>query len=403
MPTKPRTITGLSSDYLESVKEYVPQGQKQSLWESFLTGTQQTYQGLAQQAQDVASYDISQAYANYKQQQLQLQMNEQLGAGFQQQVGQQLQSQYGSAYAGIKTQEAETLGKIAGEQASAIEAGEKELTNYAKQLRAWDELIVEYGKTLEGERFKIPDNFRDAEGNLTEEGKLWYYDVIEATDASGQNFYDWVLGEDTSGKYDLEEREAAYLAYKENPELFTQLTSGLDETFDIATARKHQQERFYNTAMSTDVKLSGKLKSANSGTGDNFEIVYDGKTYDVEKGSSADNNTQGVLTATYKNRYGKENVSEGTIVLYQGELYIYIENNDKNRVEWAKIQGRKHNREDINKLASELGLTLSTHTSDAKKAKKKAELESIQSKLPDFSTRNIKLNRKPIIKGKDID
>ena len=88
---------------------------------------QQAYQGLTQQAQDVASYDISQAYANYKQQQLQLQMNEQLGAGFQQQAGQQLQSAYGSAYAGIKTQEAETLGKIASQEASVITAGEKEV------------------------------------------------------------------------------------------------------------------------------------------------------------------------------------------------------------------------------------------------------------------------------------
>lgn len=362
MPTKPRTITGLSSDYLESVKEYVPQGQKQSLWESFLTGTQQTYQGLVQQAQDVASYDISDAYANYKKQQLQLQMNEQLGAGFQQQAGQQLQSAYGSAYADIRTQEAETLGKIAGEQAKAIEAGEKEFTNYAKQLRAWDELIVEYGKTLKGEQFKIPDNFRDSEGNLTEEGKLWYYDVIEATNESGQNFYDWVLGEDTSDKYNLDDREAAYLAYKENPELFTQLTSGLDESFDVETARKNQQEKFYNSAILSEVTLSGDLTTANSGTGDNFEITYNDKTYKVEKGARANNGTQNILTSTYKNRYGAKALKEGVIVSYRGELYIYIENNDENRAEWNKIQGRYLDQSDMNALTDELGIYRAGHT-----------------------------------------
>jgi hypothetical protein len=363
MPTKPRTITSLLPDYLESLKEHTVEGQRQSLWTQFLTGVQDQYSALSQQAQDVASYDISQAYANYKQQQLQLQMNEQLGAGFQQQAGQQLQSAYGSAYADIRTQEAETLGKIASEQAKAIETGEKELTSYAEKLRAWDELIVEYGKTLTGEQFKIPDNFRDAEGNLTEEGKLWYYDVLESTNTSGQQFYDWVLGEDTSGKYNLEEREAAYLAYKENPELFTQLTSGLDDSFDVATARKNQQERFYNTAMASGVTLKdNNLKTANSDVGDNFEVTFDGTTYKVEKGAIADNNTQGALTSTYLKRYGGEEIPQGTIVSYKGTLYIYIENNNRNKSEWNRLQGRKNNRDDMNALTTALGLQQARHT-----------------------------------------
>lgn len=357
MPTKPRKITGLTSDYLEAVKEYTPIGQTQSFWTQFLTGTQEQYSGMMRQAQDTASYDISQAYANYKQQQLKLQTNQQLGAGFQSQIGEQLKSEYGSAYADIKSEEAETLGKIAGQYQSAIEAGEKELTDYAKQLRAWDELIVEYGSTLSGERFRTPDNFRDVEGNLTEEAKLWYYDVIEATNEHGQNLYDWILGENTSGKYNLEEREAAYTAYKENPELFTQLTSGLDGSFDVALARQNQEERFYNTPLQSGISLVGESKTANDNEGDNFKVSYNGNEYKVEKGSSPNKQTQGELTALYKQRYGGDDIPENEIITYRGELYIYIENNNENRKEWSLIRGRKNNDGDMKALRQATGLS----------------------------------------------
>ena len=70
--------TTTASDFAQLTKEYVLPNQKISLWDQFLTGQQTYYQGLGQQAQDVYAYDISQAYSNYKKQQLQYQMSEQL-------------------------------------------------------------------------------------------------------------------------------------------------------------------------------------------------------------------------------------------------------------------------------------------------------------------------------------
>lgn len=242
---------GPNSDYTQLVKEYIPQGQKQSLWESFLTGTQQTYQGLSQQAQDVASYDISQAYANYKQQQLQLQMNEQLGAGFQQQVGQQLKSQYGSAYEDIKTQEASTLYDIETQKAKALQAGEKEFTELGKQLRTYDKLLQQYAEYAE---IQVPENITTttydeygiATTELTDYGKMYYSDIINHLPEEGElSFQDWLLSEDLNNsdvKY--EEREALWEAYKQNPQLFREQVAGLTEDFDYeATKAKYETEQ----------------------------------------------------------------------------------------------------------------------------------------------------------------
>lgn len=233
-------MVGLTSDYTELVKEYRPQGQKQSLWESFLTGTQQTYQGLMQQAQDVVSYDISQAYANYKQQQLQLQINEQLGAGFQQQAGQQLQSAYGSAYTDIRTQEAETLGKIAKEQASAIETGEKEFSQIGSNIKTLDRYIQDYaaalGRPAPEDAYKITTQDGLTTKELTEAGQVWYSDILNAT-LDGKHFDEWLLSGDLTDT-ELAKREALIESYRSAPDLFKRSIAGLTSEFNVEEARQ---------------------------------------------------------------------------------------------------------------------------------------------------------------------
>ena len=128
-------------------KDYKAQGQKQSLWEQFLTGTQTAFQQQANQVQDAHSYDISQAYANYKKQQLQLQMNEQLGAGFQQQVGSQLQTEYGNTYQGIKAQEVSDLAKVREAYQEAYAEGENRFTQFGKTGQSLDKAIFDFAKT----------------------------------------------------------------------------------------------------------------------------------------------------------------------------------------------------------------------------------------------------------------
>ena len=233
-------MVGLTSDYTELVKEYRPQGQKQSLWESFLTGTQQTYQGLMQQAQDVASYDISQAYANYKQQQLQLQMNEQLGAGFQQQAGQQLQSAYGSAYADIRTQEAETLGQLATQEVSAISAGEKEFSQIGSNIKTLDKHIQDYAKALgrpaPEDAYKITTQDGLTTKELTEAGQVWYSDILNAQ-LDGKYFDEWLLSGNLTDA-ELAKREALIESYRSAPDLYKSSIAGLTSDFNVEEARQ---------------------------------------------------------------------------------------------------------------------------------------------------------------------
>lgn len=202
-------MIGTLKDYTELVKEYTPKGQQTNLWEQFLTGTSQQYQTAAKQVQDVYAYDISQAYANYKQQQLQLQMNEQLGTGFKQHLSSQLKEEYGSAYSDIKTQELSALGDVAAQYQSAIATGEKEFSKIGTQIKQLDRLIQEYeqSKTTPTQSFgDIYDVTTDESGRqtqtLTEAGRLWYYDVMD------ENFQNWLLSEDSLSDIKLEDRES---------------------------------------------------------------------------------------------------------------------------------------------------------------------------------------------------
>jgi hypothetical protein len=236
-----------TSIYTNLAKEFAPAGQKQTLWEQFFTGTQQAYQNLTQETQDVYSYDISQAYANYKQQQLQLQMNEQLGEGFREHMGAQLQTQYGSAYRDIKAQEESALSKIGLQYEESLKEGEKEFTALGKQLQTYDKLIKEYA---EATKLAAPENasttYTDENGTvvteLTDVGRLWYNDVINAiykpSETESLTFEDWVFSDEYNGEISDTDREALWESYLQNPELFMSQVAGLTSDFDAETVRE---------------------------------------------------------------------------------------------------------------------------------------------------------------------
>lgn len=254
-------MIGLSSDYTELVKEYTPMGQKVGLWEQFLTGTSQQYQTLTQQTQDVYAYDISSAYANYKQQQLQLQMNQQLGEGFKQQLGTQLQSEYGSAYRDIKTQEATVLGKIGEQYTADILAGQKEFAALGEQARTFEKLISEYAtsinKTLPENAYKTTKDEQTGviTKELTDYGRLWYNEILDDS-----RFQDWILSEESASALDLEDREAFYEAYRQNPELYRSVVAGLSPEFN-PTETEERLEREETTQLVEDVKSKISNKS----------------------------------------------------------------------------------------------------------------------------------------------
>lgn len=260
------------SDYTNLGKEYAPAGQQKTLWEQFFTGTQEAYQSLATRTKEAYNYDISQAYANYKKQQLQLQMNKQLGEGFKEKIETQLKQDYGSAYENIKSKEISALADIASDYESAITSGEKEFTALGKQLQTYENLISEYAKAV---NLTAPENATiskfDESGikttELTDYGRLWYSDVLGATykpsDTESLTFDEWLFSEDYyMGDISREDREAFWEMYRQNPDLFRQQVAGLTSDFNAEETRTKLIEQEHTTAV-TGVKnvLSDASKS----------------------------------------------------------------------------------------------------------------------------------------------
>lgn len=235
-------MIGTLNQYTEAVKEHKPVGQQQSLWEQFFTGVTEQFSGITQNAKDVYSYDISEAYSNYKKQQLQLEMNQQLGAGFKSQLGGELQTDYNRAFQDIKAEEASAIAEIGEEYESAVQTGVAQFEQLGEMAKRYDRLLQEYAKTAGVAQYEdMTKMYFDDEGNrvteLTDYGRLWYHDVLNKSykdPLSGQTafFEDWLSNEDTVSEVSYKDRVALQKALQQNPELFTNVVTGLTSDFD---------------------------------------------------------------------------------------------------------------------------------------------------------------------------
>lgn len=230
-------IVTTADDYATLIKDYKAPNQQKSLWEQFLTGTQQQYQSAAQQVQAATSYDISSAYANYKQQQLQLMMNNQLGAGFKEQVGSGLQQQYEAAYDKFKAQESSALATIVEQQAATLNKAETEIAKKGAFAKKFETAVYDFAqlnKDLLGYDLSNSENIYKS----VEEGGLGFYKTTkndkgevtyELTDY-GKDFYDKVLhSPSTSMKFkEYLEEEGLYEDYLSNADFYNSIIGGLE-------------------------------------------------------------------------------------------------------------------------------------------------------------------------------
>ena len=264
-------FVGTTSDYTKLGKEYALQSQDKTLWEQFFTGLTEKYDTLGEQTtaayeagveqtKQAYSYDISKAYANYKKQQLSLQMNQQLGEGFKQQVGSDLFNAYEETYSGLRREEASDISTLGGEYESAVlklgEAyskeyaeGEKEFTKLGSQLRNYDKLIREFGthvgKEMPTNAYKTTTDPETGENifELTDEGRLWYHDVLNATTSDALTFDDWLLSEEFGSEdVSYEDRVALWETYGKNPDLFRRQVAGFTSDFDAEKTKTRLEE-----------------------------------------------------------------------------------------------------------------------------------------------------------------
>jgi hypothetical protein len=105
------------------------------------------------------------------------------------------------------------------------------------------------------------------------------------------------------------------------------------------------------------VNIHGEANTANDSYGDNFQIGYNNTVYDVEKGHDASAALNRKLTDAYRS---STNASPaiGAVMIYDGRIYMFLENNDTDKFSWCVVQKRANTREDsFNALCKALNLT----------------------------------------------
>ena len=222
------TLYELRSSYEKQLEEEQAiidlRQQYKDLLTGSLTAAQQQYQQTAQTAATQASYDISGAYANYLKQQRNIAAQGRLETGYKEELGDVLESQYGSAYQQARATQSTTVAKAyetylkSAEQAYSTQTKDKELVDKLVQERAtraatFADLYNQYrnitnADLLESTEYdpttgKYPVFARDektGEYKLTDFGKDWYAEgfagKVAFTDDKGESralsFEDWL-------------------------------------------------------------------------------------------------------------------------------------------------------------------------------------------------------------------
>lgn len=141
----PSTLyTGSASDWTNMLKEYKTNQSNISLWEQALLGLQETAKIQSQSLEASTDYDISQAYANYKKNQQQLQMKSNLGSGFKEQLQSNLQSAYQNTFAQSNLEKAQGLYNINQEYQENVSNVSDQFTQMGETLSGLSNRVFEY-------------------------------------------------------------------------------------------------------------------------------------------------------------------------------------------------------------------------------------------------------------------
>lgn len=181
-------FSGRPSDWTEHIKDYSTTQDGISLWDQVLTGLQQNLELQTQAVQASTDYDISQAYANYLQNQRQLQQSNVL---FKEQLESNLQSSYQSAFQQAQVNETQELYNVA-------QAYQDELTNVENQFAERGETAARYaGELFEyaGQYGKYVPGYEDINwsGDLLAQGIYVEEDGDLVLSEKGKNVLNYLL------------------------------------------------------------------------------------------------------------------------------------------------------------------------------------------------------------------
>lgn len=288
MIEKYNIYTGKASDFEQLGKEYTLPNQQKSVWEQFFTGITQQYENLAQETQSAASYDISEAYANYKKQQLQLQLNQNLGTGFKETVNTQLQKDYASAFKDIRAQESSALSKITAQYAGDIASTEEEIAKYGQYAENISEIMNEFSQNVMG--LNIGDiNVDGATKNAmltpyTEGGLGWFTEnvdeygniVTELTDLGREHYQELLFSDKYSkqfAEFFMERDPELYSEFLKNQDFYQQVIGGLEY------GQRRYDKELLPSLMAEEKKTSFNQIATNDENKDVLTFLY-GENFD---------------------------------------------------------------------------------------------------------------------------
>lgn len=174
--------TASASDYAELLKETSKNASGVSKWEEyFLQPLQESFETAGKQISAKTSYDISSAYANYKKSQLSLLQNQALATGFKEQASEDLKSQYESAFATSKAEEASNLQTLSQQYQKQLQTEETRLLEEGANLANLEKAIFDF-RGVDTDDLETLGYYEtvDGETRLTDKGKAFIDETLNA-------------------------------------------------------------------------------------------------------------------------------------------------------------------------------------------------------------------------------
>lgn len=334
------TTTALASQYAENLKNLNEDAEGVSQWERFfLQPLQQSYQTAQGQIEQQAGYDISQAYANYKQSQLNLLQNQQLTSGFKEQVASSLQSNYESTYNQARATELSNLVALQEEYNTDLAEENERLLGIGENLARLEEDIWGY---TGAEDVLASGYYTMEDGNmvLTDLGR----DVIQRVLYGTDNWTTTAKNGETTTQTGWAEtlREAdpdLYDWYSQNRGLVNTIIGGLDaNTMDwTAEDETRYQERLTDREFQKRLDVVPNLQKGTAEVGaqglldGKRNVVWNNRTY--RGGSFIIGHNLSPLTQAERkdlaNKYKTGDVSVGDVVRYNNTNYAIVQGGDE--------------------------------------------------------------------------
>lgn len=267
-----------ASDYATLAKQYAGPNQKKSVWEEyFLEPTQQYYQQQAQAVKDIASYDISSAYANYQKQQLQLARSSRYGSGASEQLSSELSKAYEQQAQQIRASEQTQLAKVQEGYSSALGEIEGTFSQYGETAKQFEEAMLQYGAS---KGLVDLSDTKKLYTSMAEGGYELYSQTFEdgalttTLTGYGKDLYDRILHSQQYSRdfaqYLSENQPDLYEAYTQNQDFYNAIVSGLD-----------YGDRAYNKLSN----ISATFKQTIASLGGNYDILknlYGNETGEID-------------------------------------------------------------------------------------------------------------------------